>query len=78
MNVLDVFHLHDLSKSIGTCTIQREDNEIIGYMSLEAGVDDNLYVYYRYNSPEDVFYAIQLLPELKKDTEAFTIRELLR
>jgi hypothetical protein len=76
--VMDVFHLHDLGKSVGTCTVKQENNEIIGYMVLNLDVDEGLYVYYRYNIPEGIYHAIQFLAEPQQNTEALTIRELLR
>jgi hypothetical protein len=60
-DVMNVFYLHDLSKSIDTCTVYRENGEIIGYLDLSIDVSDDLYVYYRYNSPDGEFNAIQFL-----------------
>jgi hypothetical protein len=77
-DVMDVFYLHDLNKSIGTCTVKQENNEIVGYMLLNQDVDEELYVYYRYNIPEGIYHAIQFLAEPQRDMEALTVGELLR
>jgi hypothetical protein len=78
LDILEVFNLHDLSSSIGTCTVRLENNEIVGYMDLTTDVSDDLFVYYRYNTEEGLYTAIQFLEEPRREMEALTIRELLR
>lgn len=77
-NPISVFINDNLQISVGICNINLENEEIVGTVVTEEEIDDNMFVYYRYNAVDDLYLALQFRYKQLPEKEALTIAELRR
>ena len=77
-NPMSVFINDNIQDSVGTCNVSVEMDEIVGTVTTEEAVDDNMIVYYRYNAVDEIYHALQFRDKQLPGKDGLTIAELRR